>query len=30
MIKEKEHIPADQQILTFRGTMLQDEYTVGD
>ena len=30
MIKEKEHIPADQQILTFRGRILQDEYTVGD
>ena len=30
MIKEKEHIPPNQQTLTFCGRILQDEYTVGD
>ena len=30
MIKEEEHISPDQQILTFCGTILQNEYTVGD
>ena len=30
MINQKEHIPPDQQILTFCGRILQDEYTVGD
>ena len=30
IIREKEHIPPNQQILTFCGRILQDEYTVGD
>ena len=30
MIKEKEHISPDLQILAFCGRILQDEYTVGD
>ena len=30
MIMEKENFPPDQQILTFDGRILQDEYTVGD
>ena len=30
MINNEEHIPPDQQILTFDGRILQDEYTVAD
>ena len=30
IINDKEHIPPDQQILTFDGTILQDEYTLDE
>ena len=30
MISDKEHIPPDQQVLTFDGMILQDKYTIGD
>ena len=30
MIIDKEHIPPDQQVLTFDGMILQDKYTIGD
>ena len=30
MISDKEHIPPDQQALTFDGMILQDKFTIGD
>ena len=30
LISNKEHIPSDQQVLTFDGMIWQDKYTIGD